>query len=173
MTSQGATRCGRKILYIHGFWSSEVCVMLFQACIELRVWKFNFNTEVRGCRYESTQSSKERLGVDMIEFTIITIQQVVMFSYSGKAWKKQIGFYCKPVTDGCINLELSVRILLLLLGLKSLNIKGNKDKENIFFFIIHRIWGKWVIQLTLWYCKFGVFMRSTMLDLWTLNVFVV
>jgi hypothetical protein len=56
--------------------------MLFQACIELRVWKFNFNTEVRGCRYESTQSSKERLGVDMIEFTIITIQQVVMFSYN-------------------------------------------------------------------------------------------
>lgn len=65
---------------------AQKCVMLFQACIELR--KFNFNTEVRGCRYESTQSSKERLGVDMIEFTIITIQQVVMFSYSGKAYKK-------------------------------------------------------------------------------------
>jgi hypothetical protein len=96
MTSQGATRCGRKILDIYGFWSSEVCAMLFQACIELRLWKFNFNTEVRGCRYESTQSSKERLGVDMIEFTIITIQQVVMFSYnkifsySGKAWKNII-----------------------------------------------------------------------------------
>ncbi len=70
---------------------AQKCAMLFQACIELRVWKFNFNTEVRGCRYESTQSSKERLGVDMIAFTIITIQQVVMFSYnkmfsySGKA----------------------------------------------------------------------------------------
>ncbi len=67
-----------------------MCVLvLFQACIELGVRKFNVNTEVRGAYMKALKAPKKDL-VDMMEFAKITMQEVIidkihMFGSSGKA----------------------------------------------------------------------------------------
>ncbi len=67
-----------------------MCVLIvFQACIELGVRKFNVNTEVRGAYMKALKAPKKDL-VDMMESAKIAMQEVIidkirMFSSSGKA----------------------------------------------------------------------------------------